>query len=69
MNELGSILLGLMVLFIVIWLYIILPAQMAGTRNRSAVIWVLISLVASPLLSILLLLALGNAPSDRENDA
>lgn len=43
------------------WLYIFLPAGMATTRRRSAVIWVLISLVGSPLLAILLLLALGNA--------
>ncbi|MCW9042318.1 MAG: hypothetical protein OQK05_03145 [Pseudopelagicola sp.] len=48
-------------LVFVLWLYIILPAGMATARGRSAVIWVLISLVGSPLLAILLLLALGNA--------
>lgn len=45
----------------VIWLYI-LPITMAGRRNRSGLIWFLIGLVGSPLLAILLLLALGNAP-------
>ncbi|NOD46379.1 hypothetical protein GS624_03550 [Ruegeria sp. HKCCD5849] len=45
----------------VIWLYI-LPITMAGRRNRSGLIWFLIGLVGSPLLAILLLLALGDAP-------
>ncbi|MCX7287262.1 MAG: hypothetical protein NTW20_06800 [Rhodobacterales bacterium] len=53
---------GLVFLF---WLAIILPAQMAGSRGRSAFIWVCISLVGSPLLAILLLLALGDAPDRR----
>ncbi|WP_256415707.1 hypothetical protein [Ruegeria sp. HKCCD7255] len=35
---------------------------MAGRRNRSGLIWFLIGLVGSPLLAILLLLALGDAP-------
>ncbi len=45
----------------VIWLYI-LPITMAGRRNRSGLIWFLIGLVGSPILAILLLLALGDAP-------
>ncbi|NOE36381.1 MULTISPECIES: hypothetical protein [unclassified Ruegeria] len=48
-------------LVVVIWLYI-LPITMAGRRNRSSFIWFLIGLVGSPLLAILLLLALGDAP-------
>ncbi|CUH49651.1 hypothetical protein [Ruegeria atlantica] len=48
-------------LIVVIWLYI-LPITMAGRRNRSGLIWFLIGLVGSPLLAILLLLALGDAP-------
>ncbi|WP_171104036.1 hypothetical protein [Ruegeria sp. HKCCD7255] len=51
----------LILLVIVIWLYI-LPITMAGRRNRSGLIWFLIGLVGSPLLAILLLLALGDAP-------
>ena len=69
MGDAGSILFVFMAIFLVVWFYIILPAQMAGTRNRSAVIWVLISFVGSPLLAIPLLLVLGDAPSDEENDA
>ena len=51
----------LILLVVVIWLYI-LPITMAGRRNRSGLIWFLIGLVGSPLLAILLLLALGDAP-------
>lgn len=55
---------GLLVLLFVLWLYILLPANMARERNRGALIWVLISLFGSPILAILLLIALGNAPRD-----
>jgi RsiW-degrading membrane proteinase PrsW (M82 family) len=48
-------------LVFIIWLAILLPASMARTRGRSAVLWVLVSLFLSPLLAILLLLVLGNA--------
>ncbi|WP_170790546.1 hypothetical protein [Ruegeria lacuscaerulensis] len=51
----------LILLVVVIWLYV-LPITMAGRRNRSGLIWFLIGLVGSPLLAILLLLALGDAP-------
>ncbi|WP_298975039.1 hypothetical protein [uncultured Roseobacter sp.] len=61
----GFFLIGyLLALAIAIWLYFVVPAQMAQARNRSRLIWVLISLVGSPLLAILLLYALGEA---REN--
>jgi len=52
---------GLLALFLVVWLYILLPAGMAARRNRSQLIWVLISFVGSPILACLLLLALGDA--------
>ncbi len=51
----------LVLLIVVIWLYI-LPITMAGRRNRSGLIWFLIGLVGSPILAILLLFALGDAP-------
>jgi hypothetical protein len=44
----------------VIWLYIVVPAQMAGRRDRSAIGWVLISLIFSPLAAIIALLVLGH---------
>jgi hypothetical protein len=55
----------LLVLFLLVglWLYILLAARMANDRNRNAVIWVLISLVGSPVLAILLLIALGTKPT------
>lgn len=48
------------------WLYIYVPATMASNRNRSAIIWVLISLVGSPLLAVLLLFALGDAAEEKK---
>ena len=51
--------LSLVVLVGTIWLYIILPAQMARSRNRTVVGWILISLIVSPVLSLLALLYLG----------
>ena len=54
-------LLGFMLWFGV-WLVILLPAGMAEDRNRSALLWVLVSLFGSPVLAILLLMALGARP-------
>ena len=47
-----------------LWLYVLLPVDMARNRNRSAFIWVLISLLGSPILAVLLLLALGERSPD-----
>lgn len=56
-----SILPMLALMGFLIWFCIVLPAQMATRRNRSGLLWVLIALVGSPLLAILLLVALGDA--------
>lgn len=48
-------------LYFGVWLYFLLPADMARDRNRDPFVWVLISIVGSPLLAILLLTALGDA--------
>lgn len=61
MEGLFSIVFGLLALFVVIWLYFLLPAGMAERRNRSQLVWVLISVFGSPVLACLLLLALGDA--------
>lgn len=61
MEGIFSVVFGLLALFIVLWLYILLPAGMAERRGRSQLIWVLISLFGSPILACLLLLALGDA--------
>lgn len=60
-DDLSSMIIGLVALLIVAWIYIFLPAGMAARRNRSQFIWILISLVGSPILACLLLLALGDA--------
>lgn len=59
MEGFFSIAFGLLALAFVLWLYILLPAGMAERRNRSQLIWVLISIVGSPILACLLLFALG----------
>ena len=61
MEYLVSLIFFLIALFIVVWLYILLPAGMAERRKRSQLIWVLISLFGSPILACLLLLTLGDA--------
>jgi hypothetical protein len=61
-SSLVALFVGVCLIGIVLWLYIFLPAGMATSRNRNAVIWVLISIFGSPILAILLLLALGAAP-------
>ncbi|NPD16260.1 hypothetical protein HOY34_13755 [Xinfangfangia sp. D13-10-4-6] len=55
---------GIMIIFATwfsIWLMILVPADMARNRGRSALAWVLISLFFSPFLAILLLLIMGDA--------
>lgn len=71
MSEHGAIAVGMIAgiaaLVLIVWFCILLPADMARERNRDPLIWVLISLVGSPLLTILLLIALGEvAPSSEE---
>ena len=60
MESLFLIIFSLIALVVGVWLYILLPAGMAERRNRSQLIWVLISLFGSPILACLLLLALGD---------
>lgn len=51
----------LVMAYFMFWFAILLPARMAAARGRSGLLWVLISLAGSPLLAILLLIALGDA--------
>lgn len=46
-------------LWFMVWFVIFLPAGMAKKRNRSAVIWVLVSILLSPFVAIVLLLLFG----------
>ena len=57
-----DILFGLAIIAVAFWFYVILPVQMATARGRSAVIWVLVSLLLSPIFAIVVLLLLRNAP-------
>jgi hypothetical protein len=59
--ALVGIAVGIFVLCFVIWLFILLPIEMAQARNRSAVVWVLVSLFLSPLVAIIGLALLGTA--------
>ncbi len=65
MVELTGGLIGIVaaiaIFYFAVWLFILLPADMARDRGRDPFIWVLISIVGSPFLAILLLAALGDA--------
>ena len=58
-----TIVIGLAALYIVLWIYILLPAGMATKRGRSAFGWAVLSLLFSPILACLLLLLLGDNPN------
>lgn len=52
-------------LYVALWIFILLPMDMARVRGRSALFWVLASLVISPFFACPLLWLLGAAPSCR----
>ena len=54
------LLFALAALYFTVWLLILLPAEMAEARGRSAFSWVLVSLFFSPFLAIFLLWWLGD---------
>jgi hypothetical protein len=58
------ILFAVLGMYLAVWLYILLPAQMAANRGRSQVGWVIFSLVFSPVMACLLLWLLGENPND-----
>ena len=55
------ILVSVAVVAFVIWLSIVVPMKMANNRGRSALLWVVISLLVSPLVAIIALFAMGDA--------
>ena len=67
-EALFALLLGLAALYFGLWIFILLPADMAKARGRSAFGWVLVSIFFSPILACLLLWLLGDVPN-RENTA
>ncbi len=60
MYMLLAIIIGLIVIGISVGLYV-LVAVMAKKRNRNVVLWVLLSLIGTPLLMIIILACIGNA--------
>lgn len=59
------LLFGLAVLWFTLWLFILLPARIAEARGRSALVWVLLSLIFSPFFAIFFLWLLGDAGNRR----
>jgi hypothetical protein len=60
-----AFLFGAALLWFTLWLYILVPARMARSRGRSAVVWVLLSLIFSPFFAIFFLWFLGAAGNGR----
>ncbi|MGA0543244.1 hypothetical protein [Neotabrizicola sp. VNH66] len=65
MEGIFALLFGLAALWFTLWLFILLPARMAEARGRSAIAWVLLSLIFSPFFSIFFLWLLGDAGNRR----
>ncbi|WP_170469038.1 hypothetical protein [Ruegeria arenilitoris] len=63
MEDIFILVLYVLAMVALLWLYFVVPWNMAKNRNRNPWIWVGISIVGSPLLAILLLYALGDAPN------
>ena len=61
MGNNGIIIMCLIALFFLWLFYIRIPAQMARTRGRSALGWVLLTWIISPLWSIIALLIVGDS--------
>ena len=61
-----GLLIGVFAIGICVGMYI-LVAVMANRRNRNAALWVLVSLFATPLLAIIILLFLGEADYQNED--
>ena len=65
----GFILFLALIGLIVVWLFWIrIPAKMARKRGRSALGWVLLTWILSPLWTIILLLILGDSPEKISKD-
>lgn len=62
-----ELVIGVFVLGICVGMYV-LVAVMANQRNRNAALWVLVSLFATPLLAIIILLCLGKGHNPYENE-
>ena len=67
-EESISIIAIIIALILILWLYIFLPVKMAKKRGRSAIGWVLLFWIISPLWGIIDLLVLGDSKQKIRED-
>ena len=67
-GESISIIAIISALRLILWLYVFLPAKMARKRGRSAIGWVLLFWIISPLWGIIVLFALGDSKQKIRED-
>ena len=67
-EEISSTIAIILALIFILWLYIFLPAKMARKRGRSAIGWVLLFWIISPLWGIIVLLVLGDSKQKIKED-
>jgi hypothetical protein len=67
-EETISIIPAIILLILISWLYIFLPVKMARKRGRSAIGWVVLFWVISPLWGIIVLLVLGDSKQKIRED-
>ena len=62
MTETGLVVFGAIAAVVVLWLFWVrIPAQMARSRGRSALGWVLLTWMLTPMWTIILLLIVGDS--------
>ena len=67
-GESISIIAIIIALILILWLYVFLPEKMARKRGRSAIGWVLLFWIISPLWGIIVLFALGDSKQKIRED-
>ena len=60
-EESLTIIAAIIAIILILWLYILLPVRMARKRGRSAIGWVLLFWIITPLWGIIGLLVLGDS--------
>ena len=63
-----DVLVLLLILFLTLWFCIFLPAGMAIRRGRSALGWVLMAWITTPVVAIITLLIVGDSPDKIRED-
>ncbi len=60
-EESLTVIAAIIAIILILWLYILLPVRMARKRGRSAIGWVLLFWIITPLWGIIVLLVLGDS--------